>query len=164
MSLRPRLAAALLFCALPVDRLAAQEPAARLSEGLWEAKRRFGPDIRGTLTVLQTRDGWRAEIAGVQTTFRLRGDTVAFDLPNHGGALIAYLSKDGATITGHWIQPATVVNGNEFASPVLLRRGASGRWTVAVTPFDDTMTMYLVVRKRPDGTLGAFLRNPERNL
>ena len=165
MWLRSRLAAAfLLLSVLPADRLAAQDPAPSLSEGLWEAKRRFGPDIRGTLTVLQTKAGWSAEIAGVQTSFRLRGDTVAFDLPNHGGALIAYLSKDGATLAGHWVQPATVVNGNEFASPVLLRRTASGRWTGTVTPFDDVMTMYLVVRKRPDGKFGAFLRNPERNL
>jgi hypothetical protein len=113
---------------------------------------------------VQTADGWRAEIAGVAATFRPRGDTVAFDLPNHGGAMIGYLSRDGATITGHWIQPRTVVNGNEFASPVALRRTANGRWTGSVSPLDDAMTMYLVLHKRADGKFGAFLRNPERNL
>lgn len=29
---------------------------------------------------------------------------------------------------------------------------------------DDTFTLYLVTAPRSDGTLGAFLRNPERNL
>ena len=164
MAIKLRLVAVLFLLVLTFSRSGAQNPAPSLSEGLWEAKRRFGPDIRGTLTVIQTAAGWRAEIAGVQTPFNLRGDTVAFDLPNHGGALMAYLSRDGATITGHWIQPPTVVNGNEFASPVTLQRTANGRWTGNVIPFDDAMTMYLVLRKRPDGTFGAFLRNPERNL
>ena len=165
MTLRPRLASGIvLLLLLHVPRVGAQDATSSLSEGLWEAKRRFGPDIRGTLTIVQERDGWRAEIAGVQTMFHSRGDTVAFDLPNHGGALTGYLAKDGATITGHWIQPNAVVTGTEYASPIVLHRVANGRWTGTVSPLDDTMTMYLVLRKRADGKFGAFLRNPERNL
>lgn len=37
-------------------------------------------------------------------------------------------------------------------------------WRREVVPLDDTFTLYLMVQKRPDGTLGAFLRNPERNI
>jgi len=29
---------------------------------------------------------------------------------------------------------------------------------------EDAMPIYLVLRKRPDGKLGAFIRNPERSL
>jgi CubicO group peptidase (beta-lactamase class C family) len=92
------------------------------------------------------------------------GDTVSFTLPNRAGSLIGYLSKDRTIISAHWIQPGTVSSGNEYASPIILKRDGSGRWTGTVVPLDDTMTMYLVIRKRADGTLGAFLRNPERNL
>ncbi|HUQ98275.1 MAG TPA: serine hydrolase [Gemmatimonadaceae bacterium] len=165
MTVRTRLLAAVFLLLIPpVSRVAAQDSLPRLSEGLWEAKRRFGPDVRGTLTIVQGDGEWRAEIAGVQTTFRPRGDTVAFDLPNGGGALIGYLSRDRTTIAGHWIQPRNVANGNEFASPVRLTRSATGGWTGTVSPLDDTMTMYLLLRRRADGSFGGFLRNTERNL
>ncbi len=145
-------------------RLGAQDPSPGVTEGLWEAKRRFGPDVHGALAITQAADGWRAEVAGMRAPARVSGDTVSLELPNHAGGLIAYLSKDRSTISGHWIQPAIVSSGNEYASPIILKRDASRHWTGNVVPIDDTMTMYLVIRKRPDGTLGAFLRNPERNL
>jgi len=31
-------------------------------------------------------------------------------------------------------------------------------------PREDDFTLYLMVQKRPDGSVGAFLRNPERNI
>ena len=145
-------------------RARAQDSIPGVTDGLWEAKRRFGPDVRGLLTITQAADGWRADIAGIRAPVRVSGDTVSFELPSHRGALIAYLSKDRSTISGHWIQPAIVSSGSEYASPIILKRDGSGRWTGNVVPLEDTMTMYLLIRKRPDGTLGAFLRNPERNL
>lgn len=155
----------LLFgIAFPTSSVRAQTSPSVVTEGLWAAKRRFGPDVRGLLTIVQDADGWRAEVAGAQAPVRVSGDTVSFTLPNQSGTLIAYLSRDRSTISGHWIQPRVVVSGNEFASPIILKRNGSGRWTGDVVPLDDTMTMYLLIRKRPDGTLGAFLRNPERNL
>ena len=165
MTFRLRLAALVLLASTvhpPSTR--AQDSKPGVTEGLWEAKRRFGPDVRGQLMITRAADGWRADVAGVQAPVRVSGDTVSLELPNHGGALIAYLSKDRSTISGHWIQPAIVSSGSEYASPITLKRDGSGRWTGYVVPLDDTMTMYLLIRKRPDGTLGAFLRNPERNL
>ena len=153
----------LIALGLPASVVSAQTPSG-VTEGLWEAKRRFGPDARGLLTIVQEADGWRADIAGARAPAQVRGDTVTFTLPNRSGTLIAYLSRDRSTISGHWIQPRVVVSGNEFASPIILKRSGSGRWTGEVVPLDDTMTMYLLIRKRADGTLGAFLRNPERNL
>ncbi|MGC1380013.1 MAG: serine hydrolase domain-containing protein [Candidatus Baltobacteraceae bacterium] len=38
------------------------------------------------------------------------------------------------------------------------------RYSVAVTPVDETMHYFLVVRAEPDGTVRAFVRNPEANL
>jgi CubicO group peptidase (beta-lactamase class C family) len=165
MNFGPRLGALLLFAsAVHSPSAYAQTPSPGATDGVWEAKRRFGPDVRGVLSVAQAANEWRADVAGVRAPVRVSGDTVSFTLPNHGGSLVAYLSKDRSTISGHWIQPGTVSSGNEYASPIILKRDGSGRWTGNVVPLDDTMTMYLVIRKRPDGTLGAFLRNPERNL
>ena len=163
MTYRLRLASFLLVSTLHVP-AHGQSPTPTVTQGLWEAKRRFGPDVRGTLEIAHDAGGWRAEIAGTRAPVRVSGDTVSFTLPNHGGSLIAYLSKDRSTIAGHWIQPPIVSSGNEYASPIVLKRDGPGRWTGDVVPLGDEMTMYLLIRKRPDGTLGAFLRNPERNL
>src|SRR3954467_13167858 len=80
--LRARLAGVVVFCmALSAARLFAQDSTRGPREGLWEAKRRFGPDVRGMLTVAREGNIWRAEIYGVQAQFQPHGDTVAFDLP-----------------------------------------------------------------------------------
>jgi CubicO group peptidase (beta-lactamase class C family) len=47
---------------------------------------------------------------------------------------------------------------------VTLTPDAPDRWSGEVVPLEDVFTIYLVVRLQPDGTLGAYLRNPERNL
>jgi CubicO group peptidase (beta-lactamase class C family) len=165
MNIKPRMAALLLFAStVHLPGAKAQTSNSGVTEGLWEAKNRFGPDVQGPLAIVQDVNGWRAEIAGVRAQVQVSGDTVSFTLPNKGGSLIAYLAKDRSTISGHWIQPPIVSSGNEYASPIVLTRDGSARWTGDVVPLDDTMTMYLLIRKRPDGTLGTFLRNPERNL
>ena len=48
-------------------------PAGELA-GLWEALLRFGPDVRGTLTIARDPDGWRGEIAGRSAPARVAGD------------------------------------------------------------------------------------------
>src|SRR5438445_13756704 len=58
---------------------AAQAPAVDL-RGLWEATLRYGPDIHGPLIVLQTGEGWRADIAGLSVPARVQGETIAFGL------------------------------------------------------------------------------------
>jgi CubicO group peptidase (beta-lactamase class C family) len=50
-----------------------------------------------------------------------------------------------------------------MASPVTLRAEGEGHWRGDVVPFDDVFTFFLVAEPREDGSLGAFLRNPERN-
>ena len=52
--------------------------------GLWAAKKRFGPDLRGQL-VIGRRGGegeWRAAVAGGRSTIvRAAGDSMSFALP-----------------------------------------------------------------------------------
>jgi CubicO group peptidase (beta-lactamase class C family) len=131
--------------------------------GVWEAKRRFGPDVRGTLLVRQVPGGWRAEIAGHAAQPRTTDSTIAFELPGGRGAFRGRFAAGGERIVGQWIQPRTVNAGTPYASPLELVRAGS-LWRGEVVPLDDDFTFYLVVRPRADGSLGAFLRNPERNL
>ncbi|HET7296660.1 MAG TPA: hypothetical protein VFI66_05930, partial [Gemmatimonadales bacterium] len=73
-------AAAALLCPCPGAPLSAQASARDLA-GLWEAKLRFGPDIRGPLTLERVGGLWHAEIAGVSADTRAAGDTIRFELP-----------------------------------------------------------------------------------
>src|SRR5688572_9391703 len=82
--------------------------------GLWEASLRFGPDVRGPLTIARDLDGWRAEIAGRVVPVELRGDTVTLTLPGGKGSYIGRFDAGRTRIVGHWIQPAMVTNGSPF--------------------------------------------------
>jgi CubicO group peptidase (beta-lactamase class C family) len=145
--------------ATPIDGLA------RDLTGLWEATLRFGPDIRGPLTIEGAAGAWRAEIAGVSTDAHIVGDTIRFELPDGRGAFRGRVASGSGRIVGHWIQPATVASGSPYASPVTLERfGNEERWRGEVDPLADEFTMYLRVEPNADGSMRAFLRNPERNI
>ncbi len=130
-------------------------------DGLWEAVLRFGPDVRGALTI--ERGTWRAEIAGHAAPVRMSGRTVTFALADQLGSFEGELAADGRRIAGHWTQPSGVRTGYPFASPVALVADDAGHFRGEVRPLDDHMTMRLAIRTR-DGASRAFLRNPERNV
>jgi CubicO group peptidase (beta-lactamase class C family) len=130
--------------------------------GLWAAKLRFGPDIRGTLRILRVGSEWRADIAGFSVPARFDGQSVSFDLPDGRGGFRG--NKTDREIAGHWLQQTTIVAGRVFATPLTLRPDGPSRWRGEVMPLDDTFTFYLPVTRQSDGTLGTYLRNPERNL
>ena len=133
--------------------------------GLWAAKLRFGPDIRGPLTIERAAGGWRAEIAGVSSNARVLGDTISCDLPDGRGAFRGLMAPGRRRIVGHWIQATTVSSGSPYASPVtLVRLGGAERWRGDIDPLADEFTMYLRVEPSADGSMRAFLKNPERNI
>jgi CubicO group peptidase (beta-lactamase class C family) len=142
---------------------AERKPATELA-GLWEAKRHFGPEVRGTLLVARNASVWRAEIAGRSAFAKVADDAITFELADGKGAFKGKFADGRAKITGHWIQPARVENGREYATPVVLTQHGSDLWRGEVLPLDDEMTLYLMVKVRDDGQVEAFLRNPERNL
>jgi CubicO group peptidase (beta-lactamase class C family) len=130
--------------------------------GLWRAKRHFGPEIRGTLTLEQQGGSLSAEIAGYTARPRLDGDRISFELADSLGSFRGTL-KNG-DILGHWIQPSDPVLGYPaYATPVTLVKQRSGYWRGTVAPLDLQTTFYLRIKLNDDTTLGAFLRNPERN-
>lgn len=133
--------------------------------GLWSAKLRYGPDIRGTLIIQHQANVWRADVAGYSVPVRVDGDQVAFTLPSEQGDFRGQLSSNRKAIDGFWLQSRMVTNGGRVNSPCRLDRAGSGDlWRGVVEPLDDEFTMYLKVEPLPDGTVRAFLKNPERNI
>ncbi len=148
--------------ALSAAAAAEAQPAATPDlQGLWAASRHFGPDIRGTLLILQTGAGLRADIAGLSAPVRVDGRLLHFALPDGRGEFRGH--RQGQEIVGHWIQPMTLSSGARYATPVALRQEAPGRWRGDVRPLEDRMTYFLPVTRARDGRFATYLRNPERN-
>jgi len=132
--------------------------------GLWKAARRFGPDGRGPLIITREGTTYIADMIGQQVLLREEAGRLSFELPDGEGSFRGRVQRAGRRITGHWTSPNSLVHGFKYASPVSLETDGPNRWRGNVMPRDDTFTLYLMVQKRADGTLGAFLRNPERNI
>ncbi len=130
--------------------------------GLWAARARFGPDIRGALILLRGDSGWRADIAGFSVPVRVDGQGVWFELPDEKGSFRGKVN--GRDIVGQWVGQRTQNSGLAFATPVVLRANGPNRWRGEVILLDDSFTFYMPVTRRGDGTYAAYLRNPERNL
>lgn len=130
--------------------------------GLWRAKLSYGPDIRGALEIAQVGSGLRAEIAGRSAPVRVVADTVSFQLAGDLGAFIGRFQPNRERIVGHWIQPPATALGRNATPSVLVP--VANTWRGTVVPLDAEFTMYLKVTPRSDGTVGAFLKNPERNI
>ena len=133
-------------------------------EGLWKAKLRFGPDARGPLIIQRTARGWSADFLGRILPVRADGSELSFELTSGEGSFRGRAPERGSNITGQWTAPNSRVHGFKYAGPVVLKADGPNRWRGDVTPRDDDFTLYLMVQKRADGTLGAFMRNPDRNI
>jgi CubicO group peptidase (beta-lactamase class C family) len=140
--------------------LLAQTPTPQVPDltGLWTASLRFGPDVRGTLLVMRTSDGWRADISG----YSVQSQTLSFELPDKQGIFKG--KTVGREIHGYWIQPRTNYNGGRYATPVTLVPEATGRWRGTVAPWDDRFTMFFPLTAAGPGKYNTYLRNPDRNL
>ncbi|MEO7725502.1 MAG: serine hydrolase [Chthoniobacterales bacterium] len=138
-------------------------PIAAKLEGLWKAKRRFGPDARGTLIIQRNGSASTADMMGRTLPVHEEKGELAFDLPDGQGSFRGKLeTKSG--ISGHWLRPGTTVNNSRYASAVVLKSEGANRWSGQVDPLEDDFTFYLLLQKKPDGSLSATLRNPERDL
>jgi CubicO group peptidase (beta-lactamase class C family) len=132
--------------------------------GVWEATRNFGPVLRGLLTISRSEREWLAEIAGRQTPVKMAGNTISCVFPGGQGEFRGMLNLKTKEIRGHWIQPSTANSMSQFASPVTLTPCGKNRWRGQVVPLEDEFTLFLVASAGENGTVHAFLRNPDRNL
>jgi CubicO group peptidase (beta-lactamase class C family) len=142
--------------------LAATAPALASLEGLWKAKRWFGPEARGELVIEKRGETYTAEMMGRVVPVRVERGSVTFSLPNGQGTFRGKLHDDRA-IRGHWYPPGSVPRFFVFVSPVELKADGASRWRGEVVPFDDTFTFYLWLQPRDDGSFSAYVRNPDRD-
>ncbi|MGE5625580.1 MAG: serine hydrolase domain-containing protein [Bacillota bacterium] len=159
--LRPAILVSLLM--LGSSAYASGAPSADRLIGLWGSERVFGPEVKGELVLNTTQAGWKAEIAGYSTPVQHSGEAVSFSLPDKRGSFRGSLSADGKHLDGFWIQPPSVTRDNAYASPVELTDDGHGIWWGTVDPLEDRASLYLVVSRADDGSLKAFIRNPEFN-
>lgn len=132
--------------------------------GVWQASRHFGPALRGTLTIWKDGNDWHAELAGQTARAELSDGRVQSAFPDGQGEFRGVVNEQASEIRGHWIQPPTVNAGLRYASPVTLKREGANLWRGRVEPLEDEFTFFLVANAKEDGTVAAFLRNPDRNL
>lgn len=132
--------------------------------GLWGAKRSFGPEVRGTVTLEKRGQQWRADIAGRSVDARADGAEISFEVAGRRGSFRGRLNGEHGRIQGHWTQPPLTHSGLAYTSPVVLEPIGRDLWQGEVVPLDDEFTLFLRAEAREDGTVGAFLRNPDRNI
>lgn len=126
-------------------------------EGLWLAKKRFGPEVRGEVVVDRRGGSWRASISGRVASANISGDSATFAVPG-GGRFTGKVVPKKREIIGTWIQQSS-----NTGTPLTLVSCGADCFRGRIEGMEDELTFYLKVTRRPDGTLGAFLRNPERN-
>jgi CubicO group peptidase (beta-lactamase class C family) len=131
--------------------------------GVWGSDQMFGPAVRGQLTIDARAAEWHARIAGFDVPIRRERDAIAFSLPDAAGEFRGHVSADGKAVTGDWIQPVGIVINNRYASPVRFQQAPASVWTGAVVPLDDRVSFYVSIQRAQDGSLSAFIRNPEFN-
>ncbi len=147
---------------------AASSAAARDSSGdaivgLWGNESAFGPAVRGELAIDASQPQWRAKIAGFDVTIQRDGDALTFVLPSGAGEFRGHVGADGKTITGDWIQPVGVAINNRYATPIHFAQTHPGIWAGKIIPEEDRVSFYISIQKAADGSLIAFIRNPEFN-
>ena len=159
---------ALLTLAIATSAVAqAPSPSPAELDGLWKARKRFGPDAHGSLIIQRNGATFTADMIGRVVPVRSEKGDLTFTLPNGQGAFRGRLDKDG--IRGHWLKPGTQLfsapnKSPVSALPVFLKPDGQNRWTGNVPTMNDAFTLFLLVQKRPDGSLGALLRNIELDI
>ena len=131
--------------------------------GLWGSERSFGPAAQGVLTLDGRSEPWRASIAGFEVSVQHDKQAVSFTLPGNQGSFSGHLDADGGHVEGFWIQPPGVTLNNAYATPLTLVAAGKGLWQGELDPLADHVSLYLVVSRADDGSLKAFIRNPEFN-
>src|SRR4051812_18041181 len=124
-------------------------------EGVWGVKKVLGPPVSGTLQITRGPSGWRAQIGPYDVQPTVEGKSIRFELPPEQGRFDGQFEKNDTVIRGWWIKPAV--------SPVQLQALTKDQWVGEVAPVQQEWTVYLVISRASDGSLAAFIRNPDRN-
>jgi CubicO group peptidase (beta-lactamase class C family) len=149
-----------LACAIAVANAKAQsrDPNGEIV-GLWKSKRYTGRDAKGPLVIRRNGTAYTGDMVGFTFPVSVNNGEFSFELPNRQGGFRGRLV--GNAIRGIWFSsPIGELGGG---TPVILAGKTGNRWSGQVSPEEGTETLYLLITRRPDGTLAAFLRNIERD-
>jgi CubicO group peptidase (beta-lactamase class C family) len=154
-----------LFLAAPRTALADTQAPTTTAErqslaGLWEAKKRFGPDAAGEVILHRTGSALIADVMGYRVPVELDHGVMTFSLPGNLGSFRGQVARRG-DVDGHWIIPPSPINNSSWAAPVHLRQASPSSWTGDLVLPQDTFTFILRLRPEADGSIGAMLFNPE---
>jgi CubicO group peptidase (beta-lactamase class C family) len=149
---------------LAVFDLAAADKAGSADElaGLWKAQHHYGPKERGPIVIQRTGNRWSAEFMGSSHAVLEKDRVLTFELPGGKGVLRALVQPDGSLRGGQWFQPNSDANP-PFGTNIAFTPHGPNRWRGEVRPIEDTSTYFLLLQKRPDGSVGALIRNREFN-
>jgi CubicO group peptidase (beta-lactamase class C family) len=125
--------------------------------GLWGSEFIARPAVYGDLTIDGRGPVWRAVVSGFDVPVIRTGTALSFTIPGPAGRFSGRLVSE-SRVTGQWIQPATAVYGNEYATPVDLARISARVWRGRLEPRDERVSFYIRIH---DGT--AVIDNPELN-
>ena len=157
-----RLALVLLLLCGRAWSQAADPPGEKLL-GLWRAEQIYGPMARGDLTIDARGPEWHARIAGFDVVVEHPGPLLRFELPGDQGEFRGRWAADKRKILGEWVQPPGPTLNQRYASPVRLQELMRGVWRGTVTPLDQRVMFFVMIERKADGSLGAYIRNPEHN-
>ena len=139
----------------------AQAATARDLTGIWSSGRDFGPDpLHGQIELRQQGGSFVASLGTATVRPQRIPPGLAFAF---AGNELQVSMSDGDPL-GQWIQPPTIMTGYRFATPVRFVRVDASTWSGDIHPLADVQRMQLIVRAAQDGTIEAFVRNPEANL
>ena len=146
----------------PTDAQANRSPADAIV-GLWGTEQTMGPMVRGELTIDGRAPEWRARIAGFETRVERKHEGIRFELPG-AGEFRGHMERGGKRISGHWIETAGIAfYSYQYASPIELSEVSPNVWRGVVVPLEERVSFYVSVERSPNGSLTAFVRNPEGN-
>ncbi len=147
-----------LLAALLIGAASASDRADEL-QGLWVS---FTPFERpsGELIVRSGEGGWIATLGAREARFEASKSDIRFRFADGQGAFRGRLIGS-RRIEGFWIQEG--VSEQPLASPLMLRRTATGEWRGEVPRLGLGFTLYLKIFRREDGALIGAFRNPEVN-
>ena len=131
--------------------------------GVWGSENVFGPAVRGELTIDGRQPIWRARIAGFDVPIQREAGAITFSLAGDAGKFRGHVSSNEKSITGDWTQPSGIANNNRYATPIHFAQAKSAIWTGQVVPLDDRVSFFVSIQRAQDGSLTAFIRNPDFN-
>lgn len=128
--------------------------------GLWGSEQMFGPTVRGQVTINAQNSQWCAQIGGFLVPVEHTQKGMTFRLPGDLGEFRGHTSADSKRVVGQWIQPSL---GQRYVTPIQLTELTKGVWRGSLTPFDDRLSLYVLIRREADDSITAFIRNPDFN-